>query len=599
MQASAPPIEESWNLTDLFADETSFEAARNEVVEQIASLDRWRGKLAGDSEQLADALDTINDVSRRFAALRCYATLRSDVDTRDATAQALRQGIERIATDFSERTAYLAPEILGIDPEIVEAFIRESPRLTNYAFYLRDLMREREHVLSEPEEALLAASSLISRGPANLYNVLHNADMPRKTVRLEDETEVELTPVAFHAHRSSTNRKDRLAVFPAFFESYSDFRETLGQNLYAATSGHLFRSRARGYDSCLAAALSRDNIPLPVYRNLIARVRENLDVLHRYFRLRARALGLEQLTYADLYCPLVPAPPPQFGAEESRILVSDSLAPLGPRYREVLEQAFRSRWIDWHPRPGKRSGAYSSGWAYDVHPYVLTNFNGDYESVSTLTHEMGHALHSYFSNSAQTFANADYSIFVAEVASTLNEALLVDHVSKTATAREDRLAILSSYLDGMRGTLFRQTMFAEFELEIHERVERGEVLTGERLSELYLRIVRDYLGHDQGVVRVDDYCAVEWAAIPHFYYNFYVYQYSTGIVAATALSEGILRGETEARERYLAFLHAGRSGYSLDLLREAGVDLLDAQPYNDVMVAIARRLDQLEGLIEP
>jgi oligoendopeptidase F len=212
---------------------------------------------------------------------------------------------------------------------------------------------------------------------------------------------------------------------------------------------------------------------------------------------------------------------------------------------------------------------------------------------------MGHALHSYFSNSAQTYANADYSIFVAEVASTLNEALLVDHVSKTATVREDRLAILSSYLDGMRGTLFRQTMFAEFELEIHERVERGEVLTGERLSELYLRLAREYLGHDDGVVQVDDYCAVEWAAIPHFYYNFYVYQYATGIVAATALSEKILRDDQQARERYLAFLHAGRSDYSLDLLRNAGVDLLDAQPYNDVMVAIARRLDQLEGLIEP
>jgi oligoendopeptidase F len=360
----------------------------------------------------------------------------------------------------------------------------------------------------------------------------------------------------------------------------------------------MFRSRSRGYRSSLATALDSDNIPETVYRNLIEQVHRHLPVLHRYMDLRARALGLDRLGYHDLHCPLAPALDRRYTVAEAGDLVRRSMAPLGKEYAGSLEASFESRWIDWHPTPGKRSGAYSSGGAYDYHPYVLMNFNGDYESVSTLAHEMGHALHSYFSNRTQPHATADYSIFVAEVASTFNEALLNAKMFDEAETGEERLFLVGTYLDQMRATLFRQTMFAEFELLIHEKAESGEALTGDSLNDLYLDLLRTYQGHDRGVMEIPEAYAIEWASVPHFYYNFYVYQYSTGIVAATALSEAVLDGRPGARERYLEFLGAGGSDYPLELLRRAGVDLESPEPYEMTLGAISRQLDRLEELLE-
>jgi oligoendopeptidase F len=387
-------------------------------------------------------------------------------------------------------------------------------------------------------------------------------------------------------------------MFPAYFSAYADFRSTLGNNLYAALKEHLFDSRVRHYSSCLAAALDADNVPESVYRNLIAQVREALPVLHRYFRLRARSLGVERLEYPDLYCPLCRSPAPSYTTAQAKSMVRESLTPLGDTYLTALDDSFRSRWIDWHPGDGKRSGAYASGSAYGVHPYVLLNWNGDYDGVSTLTHEMGHALHSHFSNRTQPHPTADYTIFVAEVASTFNEALLVRRVLDTADSAETRLFVLGSYLDGIRGTLFRQTMFAEFELTIHEHAEKSRVLTGEALDEIYLDLLRQYHGHDEGVVHIADAYAMEWAAVPHFYYDFYVYQYATGIVAAHALARSVLDDLPEARERYLRFLGSGGSDYPLALLRDAGVDLQAAAPYRDTLSTVAGHLDELESLLD-
>jgi oligoendopeptidase F len=427
--------------------------------------------------------------------------------------------------------------------------------------------------------------------------VLHNAEMPRPEATLSSGETVELTPTNFQAHRTTPHRGDRMLLFPAYFAGYDSLKETLGHNLQAGIATHLFRKRVRRYGSCLEAALDGDHIPLDVYRRLIEQVRERLPLIHRYFRLRAQSLGVSPLEYPDMYCPLTATPPRRFDTLEARRLVTESTTPLGSKYTEALGTAFGGRWIDWNPAPGKRSGAYSSGWAYDVHPYVLLNFNGDYESVSTLAHEMGHAMHSYFSNRRQPYATADYSIFVAEVASTLNEGLLFAAMEREADSPEEKLFLVASWLDGIRGTLFRQTMFAEFELKIHERVEAGEPLTGEALNELYLDLLRAYHGHDEGVVRIDEAYAVEWAAIPHFYYEFYVYQYATGIVAANALAEGILAGGDGAAERYLEFLHSGGSDYPLELLRRAGVDLEAPEPYAATFAAMDRRLDQLEALL--
>ena len=600
METTVPPVEETWNLGDLFADDDAFERHKREFQENLlSSVDGFEGRLVESAATLADALDAVCRAREQLQLLHCYASMRSDGDTRVSACQAMRREVELLSTDLSKRLAFLNPEILATDPQTIEAFLDAEPRLAPYAHFLRDLMRQREHVLSLAEERIIAEAGLVRRDAGSLYQVLTNAELPRPEVTLEDGETVRLTPVAFQKHRRTMNRPDRQTVFPEYFRAYSDFKETLGHNLYSSVKSHLFRSRVRGYDSCLEAALDPDHVPESVYRNLIRQVRENLPVLHRYFGLRARILGLERLEYSDLYCPLGSTPPRRYSVDEARRLVLDGLGPLGADYREALESAFGSRWIDWHPSPGKRSGAYANGWAYGVHPYVMLNFNEDYESVQTLAHEMGHALHSYYSNRTQPFPTADYVIFVAEVASTFNEALLRERVIEAAASREEKLFLLGSYLDGIRGTLFRQTMFAEFELEIHRRAEEGDVLTGDRLDELYLDLLRQYHGHDEGVMRIGEEFAVEWASIPHMYFDFYVYQYATGIVAATALARAVIEERPGARERYLEFLQSGGSDYPLELLRRAGVDLEQADPYRETFAAVGQHLDLLEEWLDP
>lgn len=590
--------DETWDLRDICDDDESFARERSALEAGLPALDRWRGRLGESAATLAEALDEITDVYKTFLKLRCYASLRSDRDTRIAVLRAARQRMELIGTEISSRISFLRPEILSLDAETVETFLRDEPRLAHHAFFLRDLNRQRAHVLSPPEERIMAESGLATHSAPALYGILNDAELPRPLIRLHDGERVRLAPVEFHHQRSSPHRPDRLKIFPAFFRAYRRFEETLGLNLYAATKSHLFRARARGYDSCLAAALDRDNVPVAVYHNLLARVRDHLPLLQRYLRLRARALGLKRLEYPDLHCPLAQTPATTYSTSESRDCLARSLAPLGPDYIDVVRQAFAERWIDWHPAPGKRSGAYANGWTYDTHPYVLLNYAESYEGLSTLAHEMGHALHSHFSNRAQPFATADYSIFVAEVASTLNEALLAHHMIEGAGSDAERLFLLGSHLDGLRGTLFRQAMFAEFELAIHETTESGEALTGERLNELYLETLRSHHGHNRDVSRIAKEYAVEWAAIPHFYYDFYVYQYATGVVAATALAEKLLAGEPGAAERYREFLEAGGSDYPLALLRRAGVDLESAEPYETTFAALERHLDRLEALLD-
>lgn len=597
MEAAAAPVEQTWDLTDLYADDDAFGRAKADLERRIATLDRWRGELLDRGETLADALEGIEAARKNYALLRSYASLKSDLDTRVAARQAMREGVELLGTTFSKQIAWLRPELLAAAPERIEELIASEPRLAPFTFFLRDLMRYRPHVLAPGEEGILAEAGLLTRTAGSLFEVLTNVDLPRPELTLSGGETIRVDPVTVARHRSTPVRDDRRALFRAYFGAYAAFRETLGHNLFAGVKSHLFRARVRRHDGCLEAALFDDNVPVKVYHGLIAHVREHLPLLGRYFELRRRALGLERLEYTDLHCPLTRAEPRRFTPDEAQRLLLDSLEPLGDGYKTALTGAFGSRWVDWHPAEGKRPGAYSSGWAYDHHPFVLMNFVGDFESVSTLAHEMGHAMHSHFSNLHQPFATADYSIFVAEVASTLNENLLSARAIELADDREQRLFLLASYLDGIRATLFRQTMFAEFELRIHEAAERGEVLTGEAMDALYLQLLRDYHGGSDGVL-VDDAFAVEWAAIPHFHYDFYVYQYATGIVAATALAEAILANEPRAQQRYAAFLSSGGSAHPLELLRRAGVDLETAQPYRAAFAGVARKLDQLEELLD-
>jgi oligoendopeptidase F len=588
---------ERWNLDELFADPAAVAEAESSLEERIPALARFAGQLGASPARLAAALDEITEVHQTLALLRTFAGLRADLDTRVSSAQGARERVDLLAVEFASVTAYLRPEILALPEGTIERFLVSAPALAPHAFLLRDIERRRPHVLGPGEERILSSSSMLGSTPPALFELLNNAELPRPEVALSSGQTVRLTPVQFQALRATTVRADRALVFPAYFGAYAAFRETLGCNLFGTVKNHVFRARARGYPSCVAAALDPDAVPISVYRTLIAEVRRHLPVLHRYFGLRARALGLSRLHYSDLHCPIGAHAPRVYDPASAREVVEHSLEPLGSTYGRALARAFDSRWVDWHPAPGKRAGAYSNGCAYAVHPYVLLNFTRDFESVSTLAHELGHAMHSHWSNRAQPYATADYSIFVAEVASTLNEALLQEHVHAQADDDDERRFLLGTFLDGLRATLFRQTMFAEFELLIHERVESGEALTGEELSASYLRLLREYHGHDRGVVQVDDAYAIEWACVPHFHYDFYVYQYATGIVAAMALAEQILTEGEPAAERYLEFLSAGGSDYPLALLRRAGVDLERREPYALAIAAIDRRLDALEGLL--
>jgi len=592
------PVAETWNLADLFPDPAAWRSAKAAAAARLDEVRAVAGTLGESAAALAHGLGIVSAVGEELERIHAYAAMRADGDTRDAAGQALRGESELLWTELSRAAAFVRPEVLAIEPERLRTFLDEEPALEPHRHFLKDLLRRRPHVLGAGEERILAEAGLLDGGPYTVFTLLHNSEIARPRLTLSSGETIEVTPAEFMRCRTSTVREDREAVFRAYFEPYAGLRGTLGQNLFQTVKSHVFRSRSRRFGSSLEASLHAENVPVGVYHNLIRRVGDALPLLHRYLRLRARALGVERVGYHDLHCPLGRAEPARYAVAEAVELMLDAFRPLGADYVGDVHRGFDQRWIDWHPRPGKKSGAYAAG-PYGVHPFVLLNFQGDHDGVTTLAHELGHAMHSRYSNATQPYPRAGYAIFVAEVASTFNEALL--HARMFELAGNDRarkLQLLAGYLDGLRGTLFRQTMFAEFELAIHERAESGEALTGESLDELYLGLLGAHLGRDSGVIDLWPGFAVEWAAIPHFHYDFYVYQYATGIVASTALAEAVLAGDDHARRRYLEFLASGGSDYPLALLRRAGVDLETAEPYEATFAAFARRLDQLEELLD-
>lgn len=586
-----------WNLNDLYQTGEEFIAARAALAARLNELEQEKGKLATSPASLKRALDTMYGLSKELSRLFAYAAMRSDEDTRVPENLGALQEMQQLAATFGAKSAWLAPEILAMPPGTVDSFLAKEPGLAPYAFFLKDTERQRAHTLSQPEEKLLAEAGMLAAAPGNLYSVLANADLPFPQVTLSDGTQVRLDQAAYARYRAVPNRSDRILVFQQFWGTFKEFERTLGVALDAQVRRDDFFARVRRYPSALAAALSANNVPEGVYRTLIAEANRALPTLHRAFRLRGRLLGIADLAYHDIYPPLVPHLDLKFPVEKGKQLVLDALAPLGEEYLTVTRKGFKSRWIDFFPRQGKRSGAYSQGAAYDVHPYVLMNYNDDYESVSTLAHEWGHTMHSYLANAAQPYPTADYSIFIAEVASTFNEALLLEKMLKEAKTDDEKLFLLGSYLEGLRGTFFRQTMFAEFELAIHEASARGEALTGARLTELYGSLLRRYHGHDEGVVRIDDLYTVEWAYIPHFYRNFYVYQYATSLAASALLSQEVLKGTPGAREHYLGMLKAGGSRYPNEILKDAGVDLASPEPYRALMTRMNWAMDEIERIV--
>ncbi|MHC4542166.1 MAG: oligoendopeptidase F [Planctomycetota bacterium] len=612
-ERSQIPAEDKWKLEDLYPSDQAWDQAKQELAARFAEVTGYKGKLTGSASELLACMEFDSRVSREFGRLFSYASMKSDEDTRDSTYLGMKQQMQQLGTNYSSKASFIVPEIAQLNKEQVDGFMEQEPGLRVYKMALYDVLRMKAHTLSEKEEKILAEAGLLADGPASIYGVFSNAELPYPEIELSDGTKALLTKAGYTLYRAVPNRNDREAVFQAFWGAFDTFEGTFGTQLYANVKKNMFYTRTRGYESCLHSALDKNNIPTEVYLALIENVTNNLDSFHRYLNLKKRMLDVETLKYSDIYAPVVKGIELEYTFDEAKELVLDASKPLGADYCRIVAKAFEDRWIDVYPSPGKRAGAYSNGSAYDVHPYILLNYNDQYEDVSTLAHELGHTMHSYYSNKTQPYPTADYSIFVAEVASTFNEALLIHKMLREIEDDDVRLSLLMNYLDGLKGTVFRQTQFAEFELRMHEKAERGEPLTGEVLTTLYGDILKKYYGHQKGACHIDELYTVEWAYIPHFYYDFYVYQYSTSFTASTALAEKVLGGEKGAVEKYIAFLSAGGSEYPIDVfaflsaggseypidvLRSAGVDMTSPEPFNKTMEAMNRTMDEIEAILE-
>ncbi len=595
---SAYPERYTWDLTRLYATDEAWQQEKRRIAEMLPSLDQFIGTLGRSASQLLSCLELLTTLSKELTRLHSYASMRSDEDTRVSVYLGMQQEIQQLYAQFSSGASFIEPEILRLDPRTVDMFIPSEKKLVPYTFYLRDILRRKEHTGTPGEERIIAEAGLMATTPNDIFSIFSNADFPYPTITTPDGEQVRLDASTFPVYRASKDRSVRKAAMDAFFGALGEYRRTFGTQLYSEVKKNVFYTRARRYASPLHAALNANNIPVEVYRTLISNTNAHLSTFHRYLSLRKRILGVDTLGYHDLYAPLLPDVDLAFSVEEAQEHVLASLEPLGQDYCEVVRRSFTERWIDMFPSTGKRSGAYSNGSAYDVHPYILMNFNGKYDDMSTLTHELGHTMHSYFSNRTQPYITAEYSIFVAEVASTLNEALLVDHMLKHVSDDKVRLSILGNTLEGFKGTIFRQAQFAEFELAIHEKTARGESLTGDEFSAMYGELVRRYYGHDKGVCTIDGTIEAEWAYIPHFYYNFYVYQYATSFTASAMLAERILSGDTETASKYRTFISSGGSDYPVNQLGAAGVDMTTNEPFEYTMKKMEAIMDQIEGIME-
>ncbi|MBL1214633.1 MAG: oligoendopeptidase F [Ignavibacteriae bacterium] len=587
-----------WDLSHLYPTVNDWETDYEKVSKFVGSIDDYRGKLGENAETFYEAMDLYFSLLKDYYKLVVYSNRLSDEDLGIAQFQELRQMSSSLGTKISEATSFIDPEILTIDQTKIDQFFEEKPELKDFKFYVEDIQRLKPHTLSDAEEKILASAGMLTDVTSNVYNIFNNAERINPTITLSTGEEVEVNAAGYYIHRASEAREDRKKIFEAMFSNYGNYENTLGANLAGKVKGDYFFAKNRKYNSSLEASLNANNIPVSVYHNLIEQVNKNLPTLHRALELKRKMLEVDTLHYYDLYTPIVQKVNMNFTVDEAQELLLDVLKPLGDEYVSTVNNSFKERWIDYYPSDGKRSGAYSSGAAYDEHPYILMNYTDDYESVSTLAHELGHTMHSYFSNKNQPFVNSGYATYVAEIASTLNENLLNNYMIEKVDTDKERLYLLGSYLELLRQTIFRQVSFAEFELAIHEKIENGEPLTGEKMSEIYADIVKKYYGHEKGVCVVDDYIKYEWSYIPHFLnYTYYVYQYSTSLIYATAFAEKIINEGQPAVDKYYHILKGGGSDYPINLIAKAGLDPLSNEAFNLTMDKMNRVIDQMEKII--
>ncbi len=591
------PVELTWDLTLIYPTEADWEADFTRAEGQLTEFAKFNGKLTESAQNLLDALQLRDESGKLLSQLYSYAHLRQSEDTADAARQTLADRVDMLGTRYAAASAFIEPQILETSSEKLSELIAQNSELELYSYYFETLERRRAHVRSAEVEDVLALAGEPLGGSSNAFSMFNNADLKFPNIKDENGNEVELTKGRYIQFLESSDRRVRQDSFQLMHGEYSRWKNTLAATLAGSVKGDVFNGRVRGYESALDAALQPDEIPTSVYHNLISTVRERLPVLNRYLRLRKKLLGLEELQLWDLYVPMVGSVDKPVSYEEAQRDVLAASAAMGSEYTAIVQRAFDERWIDVPENEGKRSGAFSDG-AYTTPPYILLNWQNKTNDAFTLAHELGHSLHSFFTRSAQPYIYGHYTIFVAEVASTLYEALLADHLIQQAKANNDRatqLYLLNEEAEKFRTTLIRQTLFAEFELKIHEAVERNESLNAESLSALYLQLNKDYYGAE---VNIDDSVQIEWARIPHFYYGFYVYQYATGISASAALAQEILAGNADAVERYLNFLRGGGSDTSINLLKGAGVDMATPDPINAALDRFDSIIAQMEELAE-
>lgn len=586
--------ENTWRLEDIFAVDEQWEQEFNEVKGLIPSVQEYQGKLGDSADQLYNALQLQDKMLERLGRLYTYAHMRYDQDTTNSFYQGMDDRIKNLYSQAASALAFIVPEILAVDEEKIKGFLNEKEELKLYEHALEEINLQRPHILSAEEEALLAQASEVMSSPSNTFGMLNNADLEFPSIKDENGEDVEITHGRYIRFLESEDRRVREDAFKAVYKTYGSFKNTFASTLSGNIKKDNFNARIRKYDSARHAALAANNIPESVYENLVNTVNDNLHLLHRYVKLRRKVLGLEKLHMYDLYTPLVKDVKMEIPYGEAKEYVLKGLAPLGDEYNNILQEGFENRWVDVYENKGKRSGAYSSG-AYGTNPYILMNWQDNVNNLFTLAHEFGHSVHSYYTRKSQPYPYGNYSIFVAEVASTCNEALLNDYMLKTIDDEQKRLYLLNHYLEGFRGTVFRQTMFAEFEHMIHQKAQNNEALTADSLTKDYYELNKKYFGEED--IMIDEEIGLEWSRIPHFYYNYYVYQYATGFSAATALSKQILEEGQPAVDRYIDFLKSGSSDYPIEVLKKAGVDMTSAKPMQEALKVFEEKLNEMEALL--
>lgn len=590
------PVQYTWNVNDLFPNEEAWKKEKARIGQLIDKITPMAKDWTASAKNMLAMANLLEDIQKSGIKLYYFASLQSDGDLSNNKFQQMKGGVQNMFVRMSAMTSFLDPDVLKLGKEKFEAYVKEEPGLKPHAFSFEKILRTKDHVLPTGQQRIFSLTGLFSGNIRKAAGILNNVDLPSPDVTLSDGKKVTLNYANYAKYRASKNREDRINVFKSFWKNHKKFENTFSVLFDGAMKQHLFSAKARKFKGTLYASMFYKNIDTKVYHNLIKQVRANLGPLHRYIKLKQELLKLDKFIYEDIYASSVKSVDKEYTFNEAEKLILQSMKVMGKDYEKGLKLAFNNRWIDRYPNMNKQSGAYSGG-VYGVHPFIKMNYDGSYNNLSTLTHELGHAMHSYFSNKTQPYAMSDYSSFLAEIASTFNENLLITHLLKKEKDDLFKLYLLDQYFQGIKGTIYRQTQFAEFELAMHRHVEAGKTLTADWLNKKYLELARFYYGHDKGVCEVGEFIRNEWASIPHFFMNYYVYNYATGMIASTALANMVLN-DKNGKDRYLDFLKAGGSRYPLEILKMAGVDITTDEPFKAAFKRFEELITEMENTVK-